>query len=466
MRKLVLAVTLALACGPAFAQNAVAPANQIYSAVGQFSPVHNPNGVWSYGYTQTLGSPLIRYTIAGTTCCSSQIGWFGPFGPAPGYPLVLENEFVPTQSLDMDPGPEGEYSVVRWTAPGSGTWDIVGDFSGTGITTTDVHVLRNSAPIYDNFVNASDVHNFGLTVNLQAGDTIDFAVGFGGAFGGDPTGFQAIVSPHQYKFETLDFPGAVSTLVFGINGSGDVVGQYADAQGNIHGFSYSKTLGFKTIDVPGAVQTVAFGIDDTGRIVGSSVDALGALHGFLLVGSNFTPICPPGAVDTDALGINAQGDIVGVFDTGDVSTQIGFLLRQGQYTIIQDPVAAPQHTQIDDVNAKGQMVGTYEDNGGNLHGFLLDNGKFTTSDFPDAGGTIAWGVNSQGQVAGRYFGGPGGNQGYVLFKGNFEPVVFPGAVATAARGINEAGQLVGFYRAAGGGPLHGFIAQPGQAGNH
>jgi hypothetical protein len=466
MRKSVLAVILAFACRPALAQVATPPASQVYSAVQQFSPQNNANGAWSYGYTQTLGSPFILYTISGATCCSGQIGWFGPFGPAPGYPLVLENQFVPTQALDMDPGPNGEYSVVRWTAPSGGSWDIVGDFFGTGVTTTDVHVLKNSAPVYDNVVNASEIHNFGLTLTLQKGETIDFAVGFGDAFGGDPTGFQAVVSPHQYGFTTLDFPEAASTQIFGVNGRGDVVGQYVDTQGNTHGFSYNKTLGFKTIDVPGAVQSGAFGIDDTGRIVGFSVDALGAQHGFLLVGSNFIPICPPGAVDTNALGINAKGDIVGVFDTGDVSTQIGFLLRQGQYTIIQDPVAAPQHTQVDDVNDKGQIVGTYEDSDGNLHGLLLENGKFTTSDFPDADSTVAWGVNSQGQVVGRYLRGPGGNQSYVLFKGSFEPVVFPGAVATAAHGINEAGQLVGFYRGVGGGPLHGFIAQPGQTGNH
>jgi uncharacterized membrane protein len=462
MRKLFVLMFFVLCAGSVLAQSVASKKSKSYSAVDQFSPHQNPNGAWSYGYTVTLGSPLTLYTIQGTTCCSNQIGWFGPFGPAPGYPLVTDNEFVPSQSLDMDPGPEGEYSIVRWTAPQNGTWDIVGDFFGTGVTTTDVHILRDGVSIYDNFVNASDVHNFGLTLKLTAGDTIDFAVGFGGAFGGDPTGLQAVISPHRYDFATIDFPGAVETQLLGLNNRGDVVGAYSDTQGNSHGFSYNKKDGFRTIDVPGASLTLASSINDSGRIVGIGIDALGIDHGFLLSGGDFTAINVPGGVHTDALGINEQGDIVGVYDTGDVTIQIGFVLRKGHFTSIQDPSAAPLHTQLNDINDRGQIVGLYIDTAGIFHGLLLDDGNFATIDFPDAvGGTLASGINSQGQIAGRYLSGPGGNQGFVLRKGDYEPVVFPGSRATAVHGINESGQLVGFYRAVGGGPRHGFIAKLG-----
>jgi hypothetical protein len=461
MKKVIVILFLILGASAVYGQNSNSAKQQTYSAVDQFSPQMNPNATWAYGYTLTLGSPLIRYTIKGATCCSNQIGWFGPFGPAPGYPVLLENAVGPSQSLDMDPGPEGEYSVVRWTAPSGGSWDIVGDFQGTGLTTVDVHVLRNSASIFDNTVNGSDVSDFGLTLTLKAGETIDFAVGYGGAFGNDPTGFQAVISPHRYNFQTIDFPEATGTSVLGLNDLGEMVGEYGDAQGDEHGFTFSKRDGFKTIDFPGAAQTEAFAINNTGSIVGFYVDQSGAQHGFLLVGDHFIPLNVPGAVDTDAVGINDQGDIVGVYDTGDVTTQIGFLLRNGHYISIQDPLAPPMHTQLNDINDRGQIVGVYLDSAGVTKGFVLDAGKFTPIDFPDAsGGSIPYGINCQGQIVGRYFDGPGSNQGFVLLKGDFEPVVFPAATVTSAQGINNAGQIVGFYRASG--PRQGFIATPGK----
>ncbi len=463
MRKIAGVILLMIATGSAMAQGVPPKGNATYSAVDQFSSQKNPNGAWAYGYTATLGSPLIKYTIKGSTCCSNQVGWFGPFGPAPGYPLLLENATGSTQSLDMDPGPDGEYSIVRWTVPSTGTWDIVGDFQGTGTTTTDAHILQDGAPIFDAAVNASDVHNFGLTLKLKAGETIDFAVGFGGAFGGDPTGFQAVVSSHLYDFQEIDFPGATETLAYSLNDLGVVVGQYTDGQGNGHGFTYSKRNGYKSFDYPGAVLTGGFSINNLGNIVGIYIDTNGVQHGFLLAGNHFVPLNVPGAVNTNALGINDQGNIVGVYDNGDPAVQIGFVLKNGHYTTIENPLAPPMQTQLNDINDCGQIVGVYTDTAGMLRGFLLDQGKFTPIDFPDTTvGTIPYGINQHGQISGRYLGGSGGNEGFVLLKGDYEPIAVPGSSQTAGEQINDAGQVAGFYRVPGSSLRHGFVATPGK----
>jgi len=43
----------------------------------------------------------------------------------------------------MGPGPSS-YTVVRWTVPSRGDWDIVGQFFGTGPDHRNVHILRDA----------------------------------------------------------------------------------------------------------------------------------------------------------------------------------------------------------------------------------------------------------------------------------------------------------------------------------
>ncbi len=300
--------------------------------------------------------------------------------------------------------------------------------------------------------------------NLQ---TSDSAVAQGVAPANEPAGVQAPAPPHSYDFQTIDFPGATFTQAYGLNNCGDVVGIYVDAQGLDHGFSYSQKDGFKTIDVPNAVQIGVFGVNDARHIVGGWIDNSGILHGFVLTGSKLTQLDFPGGVDTVANGINAQGDIVGGYDTGDRAESIGFLLKKGHYTALQDPVAAPSQTGPSGINNNGQIVGEYGDSTGVAHGFLLQQGKYSTIDFPGADlGSFANGINSGGQVSGCYFTDTGYVQGYLLSRGGYTPLVFPGATVTCAQGINDQGQIAGYFRATSDGPFHGFIASPGKNGAH
>ena len=56
--------------------------------------------------------------------------------------------------LALHPGPKGEYSVVRWTAPEAGTVEISTRFTGLAErATTDVHVLHNGRALFDGLVN-------------------------------------------------------------------------------------------------------------------------------------------------------------------------------------------------------------------------------------------------------------------------------------------------------------------------
>ncbi len=73
----------------------------------------------------------------------------------------------------------------------------------------------------------------------------------------------------QGTYTQIDVPGAVgTTLSYGINNSGDLVGAYEDTKGLIHGFLLSGGV-YTSIDYPGALQgTQVFGLNGVGQIVG------------------------------------------------------------------------------------------------------------------------------------------------------------------------------------------------------
>jgi hypothetical protein len=129
------------------------------------------------------------------------VGWFGPIPGAPnapGYPLVISEPVAHPRVLDVGPGPS-TYTVVRWTAPRSGRYDVFGEFFGTGLTTIDAHVLQGATPLFDAAVDGSDRAPYMLTVTLAKDESIDFEVGPGpgGNFDFDPTGFTALVAPRD-----------------------------------------------------------------------------------------------------------------------------------------------------------------------------------------------------------------------------------------------------------------------------
>jgi len=98
--------------------------------------------------------------------------------------------------LALHPGPKGEYSVARWTAPADGAYQVAATFTGIAqAATTDVHVLHNGQPLYDGFINVEGQGNessCAATLQAQAGDPVDFVIGFGnGHYGGDTTALAA-----------------------------------------------------------------------------------------------------------------------------------------------------------------------------------------------------------------------------------------------------------------------------------
>ena len=202
----VLVMTLAaLVIGAATSAAAQATS---WTAAGDFSAVSNPNGAWSYGWSASRGSGFNLDTVATTVSgidvwnySSTQVepdvfhnGTSDTIAPGGTNP-------IPPGGLAFHPGPSGQNAVVRWTAPSTGSYVIEATFTGRDSargTTTDVAVLSNGAELW-----SGEVTGYLATqsypasrLNLNAGDTVDFTVGFGIDlnYSYDSTGLSADIS--------------------------------------------------------------------------------------------------------------------------------------------------------------------------------------------------------------------------------------------------------------------------------
>jgi len=118
------------------------------------------------------------------------------------------------------------------------------------------------------------------------------------------------------NFAHLDYPGALDTFPSGISARGEIVGNWDTDQSTIgHGFLIYRGQ-FVSIDVPDAAadSTAANGVNERGQIVGIYADADGNSHGFLTDGSTFTTLDCPGGFRTSPWAINAAGQIAGICD--------------------------------------------------------------------------------------------------------------------------------------------------------
>jgi probable HAF family extracellular repeat protein len=249
----------------------------------------------------------------------------------------------------------------------------------------------------------------------------------------------------------------------GINASGEIVGMSGD-----QGFLYSGGE-LTTISFENSLQTFAHGINASGEIVGWYNDR-SSDHGFLLSSGSYTTIDVPGAYNTFAEGINASGQIVGYYQTqeGGGYFNHGFIYSGGSYTILENP-AAPSSPSASvsgiavlDINARGQIVGYYNDSTGFFHGFVYSGGTFTTLDNPlGVGGTSLTGINDAGEIVGLY-GDDIGTHGFLYSGGTFTTIDYPTSPGnTRVYDISNSGQIVGYYGDSH--TIHGFLATPTNA---
>ena len=252
---------------------------------------------------------------------------------------------------------------------------------------------------------------------------------------------------------TLDFPGAKTTLAYGINANGDVVGTYVDTNSKNHGFLLTAGL-YSSIDPPGSLFTEARGINEDGDIVGDFVASDGKLHGFFLGREGFKDISVSGHLNTIPVKISSEGVIVGCYhDTDTMGTMHGFVRNEDSLTVY--PTPASMHNGI---TPRGDVAGFFTDlMTMQTHGYIISKGETTQVNFPGSSATRVWDLNPRREAVGFYL-DPATHvfRGFRYHKGQFTPIDVPSARRTLPFGINPEGDVVGAY-ADQNGKTHGFL---------
>lgn len=159
----------------------------------------------------------------------------------------------------------------------------------------------------------------------------------------------------------IDFPGARDTFPFGISPNGDISGSYIDQQGQRHAFTLDRHGVYTSIDLPDVILTIAAGkLTPAGTTAIGTFVAPGTLTSFLRDrNGRLTPVHVPasiGFLGTIATGVNPGGQVVGwYFDAVGIH---GYLLDDGVYTTIDVPGA--DHTRAIDITPQGDILGIYQ----------------------------------------------------------------------------------------------------------
>ncbi len=158
----------------------------------------------------------------------------------------------------------------------------------------------------------------------------------------------------------------------------------------------------------------------------------------------FRTIRVPGALTTTVGGINNAGAKVGYYLVKGGGNPHGFLVVDGKWTHIDHPKSSS--TICKDINSSDVIVGNYQNTKTTTMGFSYLNGKFT--DIPGPAGardSQAMGINNKGVIVGSYQDSKG-IHGFRLTGSTYKTFNVPGATATFAAGINDKGYIVFYWQ--------------------
>ena len=242
--------------------------------------------------SQTLGSSLTLFPT-GTVGSGAQTGlleWVDPANNYAAVPNVSCNTSgtqigpIPAYTIAFSPGSHDEFTHIIWTAPAAGLYSLSAIFTADDIGGTDVHILHNGSQLFTaNLTTVGQTASFSSAtpLDLNADDTLDFAVGIGpdGSYYGDTTGVAGtitLVSPpaqppgitsgplsqtvsagatatfavsalgnplyYQWSLNGTNLPGATSSSLIVTNVTMAQLGTYAVVVSNALGFATSNAV--------------------------------------------------------------------------------------------------------------------------------------------------------------------------------------------------------------------------------
>lgn len=173
---------------------APAAPGSVYDVTFDFSISNeNPNGVWSYGWMPQDFGAFALYTGKRSRQDAPQERrdfrqWFREPASGDWTPAIWRNDSAEVRSgvgdgqVSLHPGRSNEASVLRWTAPADGTYQIEGEFFAGDSGVMQVGVRQGASWLWQGV----DAGTFSLARTLKAGESLDFAVYGGYSSGNTP----------------------------------------------------------------------------------------------------------------------------------------------------------------------------------------------------------------------------------------------------------------------------------------
>jgi uncharacterized membrane protein len=275
----------------------------------------------------------------------------------------------------------------------------------------------------------------------------------------------------DYKYTTVNYPGALCTVLWGINNSGDVLGSAsfgALCTRTTLSFVYHRKNGSITVlpTVPGATGTAAIGINEAGVIVGGAGDGeTNADVGLILEKGAFTFFVHPGSVETQGRAIGNSGLVTGYSKSSATGIDVPFIYDPTHNSFIDITVPGMTLTPgpfntAQGINGKGEVVGNirldpdalFAGSPGGQYGFLRDRGGAISFFQVNGYGTRARGITESGRIAGWLYDGAGLGRGFVVTlkaRGGVQSLTVPdadllqvpGSIDTFVAGIDNLGRL-------------------------
>jgi len=179
-----------------------------YDLVAGFSTNNNPNGVWSYGWATSGGSPFQLMASPAVTFLPGDSGWTNgePFPNTCYIDRNFSGSPIQDGTVSLDPDtlhmqPLTQASIARFTAPVSGAYQVAGLFrlQDTGTQPHNLSIRLNAAAcayfVYTSGGAFGEQYPFSFPCALSAGQTIDFIVSYVDTDGNLETGLKATVTP-------------------------------------------------------------------------------------------------------------------------------------------------------------------------------------------------------------------------------------------------------------------------------